>query len=128
MSGEKILVIDDEQNMVSFLTMLLQDNGYTTVQASDGQQGLEQARAERPDLILLDITMPEKSGVRFYREIRGDADLKNIPVVMVTGVAIDFKKFIHSRKQVPAPDGYIPKPVDKQVLLDTIREVLGNAG
>jgi CheY-like chemotaxis protein len=119
-----ILVIDDEPHMVTFLSTLLQDNGYLTIEAFDGQQGIDKARSERPDLILLDITMPEKSGVRFYREVREDPELQNIPVVMVTGVSKDFEKFISSRRQVPPPDGYLSKPVDKQRLLDIVSQLL----
>lgn len=122
--SHKILVIDDDHTFAQFLVLLLQDNGYETVVAHDGQEGLEKARSVGPDLILLDITMPEKSGVRFYRELRSDEDVKQIPVVMVTGVSIDFKQFIHSRRQVPAPEGYVPKPVDREVLLETIADIL----
>lgn len=122
--SHKILVIDDDHEFAQFLILLLQDNGYETAVAHDGKAGLERARTEPPDLILLDITMPEKSGVRFYRELRSDPQVKDIPVVMVTGVSIDFKQFIHSRRQVPAPEGYVPKPVDRQVLLDTIADIL----
>jgi len=121
---KKIIVIDDDPEFVQFMTLLLEDNGYASVVAFDGQQGLEKTRAERPDLILLDITMPEKSGVKYYREVRDDPDLKHIPVVMVTGVTPDFKKFISSRRQVPPPDGYISKPVNKQDLLDTISRLV----
>jgi len=122
--SKTILVIDDDPELVKFLTLLLQDNGYTPISAFNGQQGLDRIRADGPDLVLLDITMPEKSGVRFYREVRDDPALASIPIVMVTGVAIDFKKFIHSRRQVPPPDGYIPKPVDRQALLETIARLL----
>lgn len=121
---KKIIVIDDDPDIVTFLTTLLQDNGYAVIAARDGQEGMDKTRAERPDLILLDITMPEKSGVRYYREVCGDPDLKGIPVVIVTGVTEDFKRFIHTRKQVPPPNGYITKPVDTQQLLDTVARLL----
>ncbi len=121
---KKIIVIDDDPHIVTFLTVLLQDNGYDTISAENGKVGLDKTRAEKPDLILLDITMPEKSGVKFYREVRDDEYLKKIPVVMVTGVTVDFKKFISTRRQVPPPDGYISKPVDRQELLDTIAQLL----
>ena len=122
---KKILVIDDEPDVVTFLTTLLDDNGYATISAKDGNEALEQVKAESPDLILLDITMPEKSGVRFYRDVRENAEYKDIPVVMVTGVMKEFQKFISTRRQVPPPDGYIPKPVDTKVLLETIAKLLG---
>jgi len=121
---KKIIVIDDDPHIVTFLTVLLEDNGYAVISAENGKVGLDMTRAERPDMILLDITMPEKSGVKFYREVRDDEDLKKIPVVMVTGVTVDFKKFISTRRQVPPPDGYITKPVDRQELLDTIAQLL----
>ena len=125
MSDEKkIIVIDDDPDIVTFLTTLLEDNGYKTISAKDGQEGLEKIQHERPQLVLLDVTMPEKSGVRCYRELRENPDLASIPVVIVTGVAKDFKNFISSRRQVPPPDGFISKPIDKQELLDTVSKFL----
>lgn len=121
---KRILVIDDDPDIVTFLTTLLADHGYATASAANGQEGLEQVRAARPDLILLDITMPERTGVRFYRDVREDAALASIPVVMVTGVMREFEKFISTRKQVPPPDGYITKPVDEKKLLETIAALL----
>lgn len=121
---KKIIIIDDDPDVRTFLTTLLEDNGYQTVTAQDGMEGLDKTRAELPDLILLDITMPEKSGVRFYRDVRDSDALKHTPVVMVTGVMEEFRKFIHTRRQVPPPDGYISKPVDRQLLLDTVAKVL----
>lgn len=121
---KRIIVIDDDENFATFMKVLLEDNGYTATIAHDGKEGLEKTRAEHPDLILLDITMPEKSGVRFYRDVREDDALKAIPVVMVTGVTEDFKKFIHTRRQVPPPDGYLSKPVKPQDLLDAVARLL----
>ncbi len=123
--SKKILVIDDDENLVTFMKALLEDNDYDPVVASNGQEGLDKLQSEKPDLVLLDITMPEKSGVRFYRDVReSDQEYKDVPIIMVTGVMEEFKKFISTRRQVPPPDGYISKPVDKQALLDKIRELL----
>ena len=69
-------------------------------------------RRERPDLVTLDITMPEKSGVAVYRKLKEDERFKQVPVIIITGVSDDFKKFISTRSQVPPPEGYISKPVD----------------
>ena len=91
---KKILVIDDDPDIVTFITTLLQDNGYDTVSAADGEEGRQQLAAEKPDLICLDITMPEKSGVKFYRETREDAEFKSTPIIIVTGVAAEFQRFI----------------------------------
>jgi CheY-like chemotaxis protein len=127
---KRILVLDDEPSVVTYLETLLRDNGYDTVSARDGREGIEKARSEKPDLITLDISMPEKSGVRFYREIKEDPDLAGIPVVVVTGVTgyggklEDFQKFISSRKTVPPPDAFVPKPIDRGELLEGIRKLL----
>ena len=63
-----------------------EDNGFAVVTAADGEEAEQKVKSEMPDLITLDISMPEKSGVRFYRETKNDATLKNIPIVIVTGV------------------------------------------
>ena len=123
--NKKILVIDDDPGIITFMQALLDDNGYDVVTAVNGADGLEKLKAEKPDLVLLDITMPEKSGVRFYRDVRESDEFKATPVIMVTGVMEEFKNFISSRRQVPPPDGYITKPVDQKKLLETITEVLG---
>ena len=127
---KKILVIDDEPDERVYLATFLDDNGYATERAKDGNEGMKKAKADPPDLITLDITMPEKSGVRFYREIREDQQLCKIPIVVVTGVTGlggdpgEFHKFLSTRKQTPPPDGFIPKPVDQEKLLETISKLL----
>jgi CheY-like chemotaxis protein len=127
---KRILVLDDEPNVVTYLETLLRDNGYDTVSAKDGREGMEKVRGEKPDLVTLDISMPEKSGVRFYREMREDPDLAAIPIVVVTGVTgygrdpEGFQKFISSRKSVPPPDAFVAKPIDRDELLKEIRNLL----
>lgn len=125
-----ILVIDDESDERTYLSTLLEDHGYATEVARDGFEGMEKVLADRPDLITLDITMPGKSGVKFYREIREDPELRSIPIVVVTGVSglggkpEEFHEFLSTRKQIPPPDGFIPKPVDQEMLLETIKSLL----
>jgi CheY-like chemotaxis protein len=127
---KKILVLDDEPNVVTYMETLLQDNGYDTVSASDGSEGMEKARQEKPDLITLDISMPEKSGVRFYRELKEAPELAAIPVVVVTAITgyggkpEDFEKFISTRKHLPPPDGFVAKPIDRDELLKVIGEAV----
>ena len=121
---KKVIVIDDEPDIVTFLTVLLEDEGFAAISAGDGREGFEKIQQERPDLVLLDITMPEKSGVRCYRELRESPDLKSIPVIIVTGVSKDFKNFISTRGHVPPPDGFVAKPIDKQALLEAIAQIL----
>lgn len=128
--GKKILVIDDEPDERTYVSTLLEDNGYLTELAKDGGEGMKKVEADPPDLITLDITMPEKSGVKFYREMRGHPERSRIPIVVVTGVSglggnpQEFHTFLSTRKQLPPPDGFIPKPIDPEKLLDTIRRLL----
>ena len=127
---KKILILDDEANVVTYLQTLLQDNGYDTISAGDGLEGMEKVRSEKPDLVTLDISMPEKSGVRFYRELREDPELAGTLVVVVSAVTgyagrpEDFQKFMSSRKHVPPPDGFVPKPIDRDELLKVIGDLL----
>jgi len=122
---KKILIVDDEPDVVTYLTTLLEDAGYSTVSASDGEEGLEKVRAESPDLITLDITMPEKSGVRLYTELKNDDGLKAIPVIVVTGIQGEIEKFLSTRRQIPPPDDFVAKPVDRQALVDKVRKLIG---
>jgi CheY-like chemotaxis protein len=132
MAGDKkkILVIDDEPDERAYLAVLLEDNGYVTETAEDGYEGMEKAVAYAPDLITLDITMPEKSGVMFYREIREDPELCKIPIVVVTGVTglggdpEEFHKYLSTRNQTLPPEGFVPKPVDREKLLEIISRLL----
>jgi CheY-like chemotaxis protein len=124
-SDEKktILVVDDEPDVQVYLQTLLEDNGYNVVVAQDGAEALEKVQESRPDLVTLDITMPEKSGVRFYRDVKENDDLKTIPIVIVTGISKDFEKFISTRKQVPPPEGYVSKPIDREEILDLAKKL-----
>jgi CheY-like chemotaxis protein len=123
--GKRILVVDDEPDVVTYLSSVLKDNGYETFEASNGEEAMAIVKDKRPDLITLDITMPEMTGVKAYRTLKEDAELCKIPVVMVTGVTHDFKQFISSRTQVPAPEGYLEKPVTPEALLNEVKRLIG---
>jgi len=124
---KRILIIDDEPDTLTYFSSLLQDNGFDTLVAENGEKALEKIRKSKPDLITLDISMPETSGVRCYRELRGNEQWKSIPVIMITGVSEDFRGFISSRKQVPPPEGYLSKPIDEQQLLKMVRDLTSAA-
>ena len=123
-NAKKILIVDDEQDLRSFLSAFFEDNGFDVVTASDGKECLEVAQKELPDLITLDITMPEESGARALRNIQETEETKDIPVVIITGVSSDFKQFIHTRKVVKPPAAYMEKPVDTAKLLEIINGIL----
>jgi len=128
--GKKILVVDDEKDVRLYLTKLFEDNGYGVVCASDGNDALESIERERPDLITLDLSMPDKSGVRFYREIKAKPELSRVPVVFVTGVtgfggsSDDTERFYSNRRQVPPPDGFVPKPIDPNEMLSLVDRLI----
>jgi CheY-like chemotaxis protein len=128
-----ILILDDEPHVVAYLETLLHDHGYETVSAPDGRRGMEKVKSENVDLICLDISMPEQSGIRFYRNLKEDPDLQAIPVVVVTAVtgyggdAESFRRFLSTRKQVSPPDGFLAKPIDKREFLNLIAAVLSRS-
>ncbi|MHC4696275.1 MAG: response regulator [Planctomycetota bacterium] len=119
-----VLVVDDDPDARDFLTTVLQDNGYVAPTANDGAEAIAKIEHAIPDLVALDITMPEKSGVAVYRKLREDDRFKNIPVIIITGISDDFKRFISTRRQVPPPEGYISKPVDVAQFLKMVGDVI----
>ena len=120
-----ILVVDDEPEARDFLMTVLADHGYAAVPARDGAEAIAIIEREPPDMVTLDITMPEKSGVAVYRRLKEDERFRHIPVIIITGVSDDFQKFISSRRHVPPPEGYINKPVDHDQFLAMIRRFVG---
>jgi len=120
----KILVVDDEADALNYLTALFQDNGYSTTTASNGKEALEVAKSEKPSLITLDLSMPEESGVRAYRNIKNDPDLKQTPVVIITAVGDSMKSFINKLKVIPEPEGFMSKPINPEELLKMLAEIL----
>ena len=124
-ASKKILIIDDEPDILEYLSTFLQDNGYATITAKDGAEAMSQVELENPDLVTLDITMPEESGVKFYRKMKQNPNLKQIPIIIVTGVSDDFEKFISTRRNVPPPEGYVHKPIDLKIVLELVKEHIG---
>ncbi len=124
MEKKKILVIEDEQDTASYLTTLFEDNGYDALAAKDGDEGMEIAKGQSPDLITLDISMPEKSGLKALRELQEDAATAAIPVIIVTGVSEDLKSFIEKQKNLKPPAGHINKPIDTDDLLGQVKSLL----
>ena len=121
---EKILVVDDEPDMVMLLKQFLEHRGYEVISAADGAEGLEKAINEEPDLVLLDTRMPVMNGREMLERLRKHPDFKNvkdIPVIMVTG--------LHEAKDISIAaafdiEDYITKPIDFILLLEKIAETL----
>jgi CheY-like chemotaxis protein len=115
--AKKILIIDDDPIIVDYLVALFQDNGYETCTASSGTEGMDILRKEKPDLITLDLQMPEEWGPRFYRKLRKNKELKDIPVIVVTGI-----DGTHAIKDAV---GVIRKPFDPAKLLGMVKKTIG---
>ena len=122
LSGHKILVVDDDPDAREFICTVLSDSNAAVVEAKDGVEALELARRETPDLVTLDITMPEKNGAEVYAEMRQEDELQNIPVCIVSGQP-ELRKLIYQRV-VPAPDGYLDKPIHEDSLLLSVKKIL----
>jgi two-component system, cell cycle response regulator DivK len=118
---KRILIVEDHYLNMKLLTDLLRTGGYCVVQAHNGIEGLEMARRYRPDLILLDIQLPDISGVEVTKRIKGDDDLKHIPVVAVTAFAMrgDERKILAA-----GCDGDSTKPISTKTFLASIEQFL----
>jgi Fe-S oxidoreductase len=128
-AGKKILVVDDEEDIGTYLTTFFENNGFETNCVENAEEAWKLLQTETPDLITLDILMPGKSGIGFYRKIRGHETTKDIPVLFITGCNPqsghpDARKYIYTRNQLPQPEGFLDKPVDRDELLLTVRKIL----
>ncbi|MCK4656479.1 MAG: response regulator, partial [candidate division Zixibacteria bacterium] len=122
LAGSKILVVDDEPDFLLFVSTVLEDNGATVLQASNGDEALKLAKAEKPDLITLDISMPGKSGIEVFEELRNTPETASIAVCIITGKP-EMRQLIYNRP-VPPPEGYLNKPVDEEAIMLNIRKTL----
>ncbi len=118
-----VLVVDDDPDAREYLTTVLEDNGFMATTANDGTEAIAALEASVPDLVSLDISMPEKSGVAVYRKLKEDERFKGVPVIIITGISEEFERFISSRRQVPPPEGYISKPVDAELFVRMVKEL-----
>ena len=138
---KKILIIDDDPDNLSIISLIVEDNGYTSISAKNGKEGLELAKREKPDLITLDLIMPEKSGIMMFQELKKDPELCDIPVVIVSGASeitgVDLKNFIFKQAaggekvvetsglgKYASPNAFIEKPVNPDELVKTIGDLL----
>jgi len=129
--SKKVLIVDDDPDVCLFNTTVVEESGYTPLEADNGEDGLHLIKKEKPDLVILDVLMPRQSGIRLYRELKTDPKLKNIRVIILSGIAK--RTFIRSQKAltefggdpVPEPEIYLEKPVRPDALADVIKKVLG---
>jgi DNA-binding response OmpR family regulator len=122
MDKKKILVVDDSRTALFMVTTILRKERYELVTASDGEQALEMAAAEHPDLILMDVIMPRKTGFEACRELKRREDTKAIPVILVTtrGEGENVEAGFQS-----GCNDYVTKPINAQELLTKVRDHMG---
>jgi len=122
--SKKILIVDDEEDILTYIEAIFNDNGYDTLLAQNGIKGFELAKSEKPDLIALDITMPKQSGLKIYRQFKDHPELKNIPVIIITALDDFLGVFLDDLKEYAPPEGIFYKPIDPKKILKLIAEIL----
>ncbi len=119
---KRVLCIEDEQEMIDLIKLILERRGFEVLGGVGGMEGLEVIRREKPDLILLDLMMPEIDGWEVYRQMKADEQLKDIPVIVVTAKAQSIDKVLGLH--IAKVDDYVTKPFGPQELLKSINKVL----
>jgi DNA-binding response OmpR family regulator len=123
---KKVLCIEDEEEMIDLIKLILERKGFEVLGAVGGKEGLEVIRREMPDLILLDLMMPEVDGWEVFRQMRADEQLKDIPVIVVTAKAQSIDKVLGLH--IAKVDDYVTKPFGPQELLRSVNKVLAMEG
>jgi DNA-binding response OmpR family regulator len=123
--GAHILIADDEPNILISLEFLMRREGYTVRVARDGQEALDAMETEKPDLLLLDVMMPRKTGFDVCREVRAHATLKDTPILMLTAKGRDTDV---AQGLSLGANAYMTKPFSTKELVDKVREILEGIG
>ena len=146
--AQRILIVDDSDEIIAYFTEVLEEYGYAYSVARDGKAALESMRESRPDLVLLDVMMPRKSGIAVFNKMRQDPELAKVPVVIVTGasaatgvemttgeadpkktyeddLAREFGVQIREQLQNLSPQGFLEKPVEPEQLISKIKSLIG---
>jgi CheY-like chemotaxis protein len=148
---KQVLIVDDDRNAVKFLSAVLSEHGYEPVAAYDGAEGLEKVKQDEPDLIVLDVMMPKKSGFVLFKQLKKEEPYKDIPVLMITGVSglLDelesrgkedtferpydslreaLRKTIQDMREegLVRPEMFVDKPVEPEVFIAKVKELIGS--
>ncbi len=128
MSSKKIIIIDDEPDVVTYLSAVLEANGYESFSTGNIKTAMEMIREIRPDLICLDIVMPEETGISFYSRLRSDVEFKTIPVIIISGIVerekFDFRTYSKD-DSIPPPECYMEKPINVENYINKVRQLTG---
>ncbi len=138
LNGKLVLVVDDEPENIDYISAILDDHHMKTMSANDGKEALKKVKEKTPDIILLDLMMPEQSGMGFFNELKKNEQYKNIPVIIISGASkvtgVDMKALIYDKefserkKKITGidakPEAYVEKPVDPARLIETIQRFI----
>ncbi len=125
-----VLLVDDEEDIVLFLQMLLEDSGYMALTASSASEGLGLIRKEKIDLVCIDILMPEESGISFYKKLKTNPEFRDMPVILMSGLAMSRELGDSDYLNLPdgtvlaEPDGFVDKPVDVDLCLSLVGKTM----
>jgi CheY-like chemotaxis protein len=129
MNDKKILIIDDEPDVIMFLTAILEEHSYSVFSVSDIKKAMSSVEENKPDLICLDIMMPKETGISFYSKLRQENSISDIPVIIISG-AIESGKFnFHSfvdDKSIPVPDGFLEKPIKVNEFINLVDTLISD--
>jgi CheY-like chemotaxis protein len=146
---KEVLIVDDSEESVVFLSEILEEHGYSYRVARNGREAMKAIRERRPDLVFLDVMMPQKGGIAVFQEMKRDPELGKVPIFIITGAseatgvdimtgeekpkesyADDFTRRygvnVHEQLKVLTPDALIEKPIDPKMIGEKIKEVLGS--
>ena len=147
--AKQVLIVDDDRNTVKFLSVALGDNGYDTECAYDGSEGLQKVNQSKPDLIVLDVMMPKKSGFVLFQQLKKDEQHKDIPVLMLTAVSGIFEELDSHKEEtfekpydslrealknkiremrqegLLSPDMFVDKPIDPDAFIARVQQLIG---
>jgi DNA-binding response OmpR family regulator len=125
--ARRVLIVDDEPDVCMYLRTILEQHGYAVDVAHSVDAAEELLRESRPDIVCLDIMMPKKSGMKLYEQVRRDARLRSIPVIIISGVVptneFEMRQFIDDN-HIPAPDGYLEKPIRVGEFVELLERLL----
>jgi len=121
---KQIVCIEDEQEMIDLIQLILNRRGFKVTGASGGQEGLQTVREMRPDLVLLDLMMPDMDGWEVYQQMKADESTRSIPVIVVTAKAQNIDKVLGLH--IAKVDDYIAKPFSPQELVDSVERLIGS--
>jgi DNA-binding response OmpR family regulator len=127
MAKEYILIVDDDPDFVETVSMLLENRGYEVGKAYDAFEGEASIKKRRPDLLVLDVMMPKKSGYEFCKELKSNTWTKDIPIMLLTAVgeAVPTTTYSHYEGMTTEAEDYVAKPVDAATLAEAVERLIG---